>query len=475
MRLFLSQVGNNLTSENYRGLEVDMKKFAYVLVLMLLSCTMIFAGCGAKGFKNNPNASDLVLGNGGLVVQQGEYLYFANGYDTYSNASKDMVKGGLYRTKLDGQYFASLDEHDYLTNAEKVSGRLVGYEFGGIYLFDGYVYYATPNMEKDKEGNTLRDYVDFYRVKVNGTDEKRIYTSDGSMTNGKWGMVKVDSTLYLVVYNGDSVVSVVANGKKHTATTMATDVTDVVFADNYEYNARDWQTTDTDRYIWYTRNTKEEETITGSNIFARCKLGTTEEETLLNTDTYHVVDLKNDRVYVNVTDHNLGTTKLSSFAVSNVSDVRTFSLQNATNAYVMDTKGNELVVFENNSVFELYSMNGLTARYEATLDDLTSATIVNVKAGHIYYVKDSVLKVIDILTKESEVVCGDSDVSMPTDTALYDFDGRNIYFMHSYVGENETSNQYLTRFDTQKSSPVYEMIGKFESGHTPKVEEAEEE
>ena len=77
-------------------LEVFMKKITYVLVLMLISITMIFSGCGAKGFKNNPSASDLVIGNGGLVVQQGDYLYFANGKDSYNNAAKDMTKGGLY-------------------------------------------------------------------------------------------------------------------------------------------------------------------------------------------------------------------------------------------------------------------------------------------------------------------------------------------------------------------------------------------
>lgn len=455
-------------------LEVFMKKITYVLVLMLISITMIFSGCGAKGFKNNPSASDLVIGNGGLVVQQGDYLYFANGKDSYNNAAKDMTKGGLYRAKLDAQSFASLDENNYLTNAEKVSGKLVGYELGGIYLFDGYVYFATPNMEKDKEGNLLRNYIDFYRVKLNGTGETRLYTSDGSMENGKWGMVKVDGNVYIVVYNGDSVVTIEASGKKAKVTTIATGVSDVVFANNEEYNARDYVTTDFERYVWYTRSKNEDENAQG-NIFARCKLGTNEEETLLNTDTYKVMDLKNNRVYVNVTDHNLGTTKLVSFAVSNIGDRHEFSVPNATNAYVLDHAGTELVVFENNSIFELYEHNGHASSYKNTFDVLSGAEIINLRLSSIYYVKSNVLYMLDILTNQETTICGDSEVSMPTELAEYDFDGRNIYFMHTYKGEDGSDNKYLTRFDTQKSSPVYEMIGKFDNGHAPKVEEAEEE
>lgn len=451
-----------------------MKKLTYVVVLMLLSITMIFSGCGAKGFKNNPSASDLVIGNGGLVVQQGQYIYFANGKDSYNNASKDMTKGGLYRAKLDAQSFATLNENNYLVGAEKVTGKLVGYELGGIYLFDGYVYFATPNMEKDKEGNLLRNYIDFYRIKLNGTEEKRLYTSDGSMEKGKWGMVKVDDKVYFVVYNGDSLVSVEANGKNAKVTTIATGVTDVVFASNEEYNAHDYVTTDFEKYVWYTRNKKEEESAQG-NIFARCKLGTNEEETLLNIDTYKVVDLKNDRVYVNVTDHNLGTTKLVSFAVNNIADRHEFSLPNATSVYVLDHKGTELVVFENNSVFELYEHNGHASSYQNTFDVLSGAEILDVRLNSIYYVKSNVLYSLDVLAAQENTICGDSEVSMPTDAKNYDFDGRNIYFMHTYKGENGSDNQYLTRWDTQKSSPVFEMIGSFASGHAPVIEKVEEE
>lgn len=450
--------------------EVFMKKFAYALLLMMMSITMIFSGCGTKGFKNNPSSTDLVIGNGGLVVQQGEYVYFANGKDSYNNASKDMIKGGLYRTKLNGQYFANLDENNYLVGAEKVSGKLVGYELGGMYLFDGYVYFATPNMEKDKEGNLLRTYIDFYRVKVNGTGETRLYTSDGSMEKGKWGMVKVDNALYLIVYNGDSLVSVQVSGKKPKVTTIARGVTDVVFAQNEEYNAVDYVTTDFERYVWYTRNKKEDESARG-NILARCNLATNQEEALLNADTYKVVDLKNDRVYVNVTN-SLGSTKLTSYAVSNFNDSHIFNVPNATSVYVFDHVGTELVIFENNTIFELYEYGNANP---VTLDELDNASVIKTRLSSIYYVKSDVLYCLDVLDKVEKIICGEGEVKMPTDAKFYDFDGRNVYFMHTYKGEDGSENEYLTRYDMQKSSPVYEMFGSFAKGHQPVIEKEEQE
>ena len=450
-----------------------MKRIALLFVFVFMACSLVLTGCGQKGFKENPSGNDTVIGNGGLVVQQGQFVYFANGYDTYENASKDMTKGALYRAKLDNQYYASLDENNYLTNAEKVSGRLVGYAMGGIYLFDGYIYYATPNMEKDKEGNTLKNYIDFYRVKLDGTDEKRLYTSNGSMEEGDWGMVKVDQTVYFVVYNGDSLVSVVANGKKATTNTIATGVTSFAITHHDTYSASNYQTTDAERYVWYTRSLKEDEQGQSGNVLARCALGTTNEQTIKNdTNTYSVVDIVSDKVYVNVTSSTLGTTKLVSYQVSNISDESMFSLQNATDTYILDNMNMNAVVFNNNGVFEMYAANN---GYVKTISVLSGATVVDVLGTTIYYVKEGVLSCVDVLTLNNKTICGDSEVAMPDDATLYDIDGRNIYFVRTYTNESSEENQYLNRWDMQKSSPVFEMFGTFADGDAPVLTEEEEE
>ena len=145
----------------------------------------------------------------------------------------------------------------------------------------------------------------------------------------------------------------------------------------------------------------------------------------------------------------------------------TYSL---TTIYVLDGEVVERVVFDNNGVFELYA----DGRYAATLEDLTGATILDVQDTKLVYIKDSVLYTIDALTKEVTTICGDSELSMSTD-AVYDFDGRNVYFMYTYKNEAEQENQYLVRWDTQKSDPVLEMIGVFADGHAPVIETEEEE
>ena len=75
-------------------------------VMMLLVITFCFSACGGLGrFDDNPNADDVVYGNGGLTVQKGDYLYFVNGYiDTSSvgetNNYGDIDQSAIYRVKL---------------------------------------------------------------------------------------------------------------------------------------------------------------------------------------------------------------------------------------------------------------------------------------------------------------------------------------------------------------------------------------
>ena len=131
-----------------------MKKFLTAIFMCLVCCLVFLTGCGSKGFKDNPKTNDVVLDNGGYSVQKGDYIYFTNGFDEYTNASSSVTVGALYRAKVgDTNGYAQVDEDGYLQNAELITSRLVGYKYGGFYIFGDYIYYVTPITRVDNSGN----------------------------------------------------------------------------------------------------------------------------------------------------------------------------------------------------------------------------------------------------------------------------------------------------------------------------------
>ena len=56
-----------------------LKKFGFLVVAMFIMSAAFLTGCG-KPDVELPGANDPVIGNGGLTVQKGNYLYYVNGY-----------------------------------------------------------------------------------------------------------------------------------------------------------------------------------------------------------------------------------------------------------------------------------------------------------------------------------------------------------------------------------------------------------
>ena len=81
------------------------KKILLVLVAVL---TLVFVFTGCESYDFGPVAGDdyskeLVIGNGGVAVQQGNYLYFVNGSAGIAadNTFGKVVKGAIMRYKVD--------------------------------------------------------------------------------------------------------------------------------------------------------------------------------------------------------------------------------------------------------------------------------------------------------------------------------------------------------------------------------------
>ena len=145
-----------------------MKKKIVLVLLSFVMVAMVFAGCALVG---GPSSSDAVFGNGGLAVQKGEWLYFASGYESYTNLETShknrtgqVEVGALYRTKLNSDGTVQMDEDGYPTNYQRVISKLVGFEYGSIYIFDDQLYFASPNTAKDKLGNHHFNQITFFKA-----------------------------------------------------------------------------------------------------------------------------------------------------------------------------------------------------------------------------------------------------------------------------------------------------------------------
>jgi hypothetical protein len=133
---------------------------------------MLFAlsSCNKSIGKADKDAA--VSYNGSLMVTQGAYVYFVNGMteQTADNKNGDVVKGAIYRAKIDGSGNISdvkaLVKQAYFTS----------YTGAGLYVFGEWLYYVTPNTAKDKNGTLLSDQTLVMRVKTDGTKSQKIAT-----------------------------------------------------------------------------------------------------------------------------------------------------------------------------------------------------------------------------------------------------------------------------------------------------------
>ncbi len=227
-----------------------MKKRLITVFLSLLFAFSVLAGCSTEQFDIAGEKQDTtyaVIGNGGNSVQYGNYVYFINGSRGYSDDGNDnkfgnVVKGAVYRAKLNGEKvegelnalfdvtadangseFVTKKGADYYNNeidyvdVTRVVPKVVGtsgYTEGGIYIFDNWLYYATPNNTKNKQGTVQTSKTDFARINLSTGEVDAIYTTSGDSSSGKYSFSKFGDKVYLTCHFGTTLVTVACGNAK---------------------------------------------------------------------------------------------------------------------------------------------------------------------------------------------------------------------------------------------------------------------
>ena len=174
------------------------QKFISVLAAAtMLASTLAVSACGTNYSLDTPLSmptETTVDSNGGFAVEVGEYVYFINGAESYTatNTYGDVVKGSLMRIKKADLATTSMN------NAEVVIPTLVGSQNfeTGIFVYDGYVYYATPTADKNIHGEVENSWIDFKSAKLDGTEVMSGFMFRLSANNTNFRFVKEGDTVY---------------------------------------------------------------------------------------------------------------------------------------------------------------------------------------------------------------------------------------------------------------------------------------
>lgn len=151
----------------------DTMKKSLGIMLATVCMSTAFVGCATTQYKGDVldgpyDKTATVSSNGGFAVEQGDYVYFINGKESYEKSNKygEVVKSALMRIKK-----SDLAQGKYDDVKTVVPSLFVAQNYdAGIYIYDEYVYYATPTTYNTMEGTVGNTHIDFKRAKLDGTE-----------------------------------------------------------------------------------------------------------------------------------------------------------------------------------------------------------------------------------------------------------------------------------------------------------------
>lgn len=220
----------------------QMKKKLIMLVsicaLVLITILSLTACNKYKWNKiDGGDASAASISNGGYVVEQGNYVYFINGYvgDVTENNWGNAFKQSIMRCekKQDGTYDNS--------TATVVVPKSIYYNStkAGFAIFGNFIYYATPNVDKDSSGTASTTHTDFMRTSLDGQVTQLITTRNSRSTEFIFTPTRIlfyeSNTISYVDFSGMKTDKNISDGKGATSGTLAERVATYFWGYDAEY------------------------------------------------------------------------------------------------------------------------------------------------------------------------------------------------------------------------------------------------
>lgn len=449
-----------------------MKKFLKIcLCACLCFVSLAFTACGGKNKIEAPASDAIVLDNGGIVVQKGDFVYFGNGYKsldditTKSQVEKSWSLGGLYVAKSNDNTF-DRTENGSLTSMSRLSALLSSFEATDLHVFGNYMYYTTINTEVTKNGSLQKNELQVYRVKLDGTGSKRVYKSNVDFEDSEGNRVvdfnyfEEDGNVYILIRENETLKRVKCSSSEiSSATTIATDVLSYKVSSDKEDVSQIFYTkiNDDGNYEIVRYDIKKDQTI------ANVELNSGDEISSL-------FDVKFNRVYFYATFEDVGSEFLYSLTFDNiankdsvVANVKKLTKKSYTSLYLLNSYSDGILALSSSKVEIINQQN--TSDIEDQDNMPTDATIISVEDGYVYYFKDKAISRWDYVNDEVYLIFTEENA-----ICNYAFDVVGDYL---YYYSTVNSNDYLFRV---KISGVVEekeseIIGVYKAEDAPVVEE----
>lgn len=382
-----------------------------VVVVALIAC-VLGAMYACESYKASAldkvgDKNAVVESNGGLVVKQGGYLYFVNGFTDYlTDKGKDnwfgnVTKGAIVRVTYNADGTLGDDYTVVVPKSVMASSENVGFS-----IFGEWIYYVSPSSEEDRSGKVQTDTLQFMRTKLDGTGTQLILNLDNTSVKYKYtssALVYYDSA-DSKLYSKD--LSAKRFKKKDKGNCIAEDVATVHFIKNETYNPAATGTPVAD-YILYTKNSEDSYEY-GNTLYAVDPLGK-ENKTLIGPETYAdgkynvkivASSVENDRLAIYYTKTSYVGTSSSGTVVG------TYAYQFAADKNFAFTPANEVTLSasELSSLFPISYAEGVvktgsnaviyytTGAEPTAFGELNLATLLAVENGNFYYLNsDNVL------------------------------------------------------------------------------------
>jgi len=246
------------------------------LLALVVICATCLVACNTYKWKSigggDPTAE--VESNGGYAVKQGDYVYYLNGYEGTDAANEwgKPVKQTIVRSEIkDGVI-------DLKTTKIVVPKSIYNSSSnGGFSIFGEWIYYATPNYDRDKNGNASTTDTDFMRTKIDASVTQLI------------GRINVRNAEYLftpsmILYYKSNTISYIdfskmktnadiKNGKGATEGVLAENVSSVVWKNGCDE-------------IFYTQTVTGENSYKNYNELCSIKVDGSGKRTIATENTY---------------------------------------------------------------------------------------------------------------------------------------------------------------------------------------------
>lgn len=437
-----------------------MKKFTTALFLCLISFCFLITGCSKAKFDMPQNYTE-VSSNGGFVVGAGNYMYFANTFNSKANLTSKADNSGdgsshraikMVEVLREGDHTGWFDikKQDDKIEYNNVINKIAGFECSNMFVVGKNLYFTTPNVHKNKSNEYNFKLTTLFKIKLDGSDLKEVYTTESE--NAKF-YLQGTSKKTILIFDNSKIKQVDASSGETKTTVVAEDVENVVFPEKLEQDIA---------WLYYT-STKSEEALLGGNVLKKVSLTTLEKHEVYAPvgETIKILAYEDGRLFYTKsgkeTTKGLYTTNFESSSMPS-SPIRTLTtgLEDETDiAFITADDGRSAFVFmyDNNLYIQFLSA---TSQAQAKKISTEETTLQFFNGTYVYYSTENGIYRVSVINAYNNIQNSEeievqqiSNQKNITNNAM-DFDGKYVYFFASQEGQ-ESENKYLFRADVTAS------------------------